>query len=176
MAPLKRWPRVVHLWPFKWTGPRITKKNKDEAKIAYKLGGVLTKASGAIQNNGDVYLDSRFLIEHKTRSGDPIYIPWSVFEKIQEQAHARGRIPILAVTDRKTKYDFIILEENHLLDIAPDNLLHCWLSVPSKRIRISVEDFIQRWAPVSQGHRRFYQHYGSLAILKLEDFRDLVKI
>lgn len=55
----------------------------------------ITKGSGNVKGDGDV-ISKNFMVECKLRSTDGFTINIDTFNKIQEEAKLRGRVPILA--------------------------------------------------------------------------------
>jgi len=88
---------------------------KHESRLAKKVGGSTTAASGAFwSRKGDVRSDD-LLIEHKFTGKKQFTLKADVLKKITEEAIMDGRMAVLGVhLDGK---DYVILDENDFLEM-----------------------------------------------------------
>lgn len=85
--------------------------DKQEKEIAEKFGGQLSRASGAVFDDGDIRIKG-FLVESKRRDTlKGIYVSNSVWLKIRKQAIMRGRKPLLVYTNKEVRVAILDLED-----------------------------------------------------------------
>jgi hypothetical protein len=70
---------------------------KQERALALGLGGKLTKASGALDEKGDVRIKGLVRIEAKCTTRASFSITKDMIRKIEEAAVSAGELPIIAV-------------------------------------------------------------------------------
>ena len=94
-------------------GQKQSRKHED--RLAKRLGGSRTAASGAFWNRkGDVRADG-LLIEHKWTGAKSFSIKSEVLEKIVKEAIMDGRTPVLGFSLNSKNY--VVLEENDFIEI-----------------------------------------------------------
>ena len=88
---------------------------KHEKRIAKRIGGSRTAASGAYwQRKGDVRSDD-LLIEHKYTGKKQTTIKSEVLKKIMREAILDGRIPVLGI--HLDGEDYVVLSEHDFLEM-----------------------------------------------------------
>jgi len=88
---------------------------KHEKRIAKRIGGSRTAASGAYwQRKGDVRSDD-LLIEHKYTGKKQTTIKSEVLKKIMREAILDGRIPVLGI--HLDGEDYVILTEHDFIEM-----------------------------------------------------------
>ena len=88
---------------------------KHEKRIAKKIGGKTTAASGAFwSRKGDVRSDD-LLIEHKYTGKKQTTIKSDVLKKIMREAILDGRMPVLGI--HLDGEDYVVLLENDFLEM-----------------------------------------------------------
>jgi len=88
---------------------------KHEKRIAKRIGGSRTAASGAYwQRKGDVRSDD-LLIEHKYTGKKQTTIKSDVLKKIMREAILDGRIPVLGI--HLDGEDYVILTEHDFIEM-----------------------------------------------------------
>ena len=70
---------------------------QQERKLAARLGGKVTKASGALDEKGDVRITGVVRIEAKCTKHASFSITRDMLRKIEEAAFAHGEVPVIAV-------------------------------------------------------------------------------
>lgn len=90
-----------------------------EKRLAEKIGGQVTAASGAFwSRKGDVR-NSRMLIEHKWTGKKSFSLKADVLRKILLEATLAGRLPVLGI--HLDGNDYVVLTEDDFLDLIGDN-------------------------------------------------------
>ena len=88
---------------------------KHEKRLAKKIGGQTTAASGAFwSRKGDVRSDD-LLIEHKYTGKKQTTIKSEVLKKIMREAILDGRMPVLGI--HLDGEDYVVLLENDFLEM-----------------------------------------------------------
>ena len=88
---------------------------KHEKRIAKRIGGSRTAASGAYwQRKGDVRSDD-LLIEHKYTGKKSFSVKSDVLKKIMREAILDGRIPVLGI--HLDGEDYVILTEHDFIEM-----------------------------------------------------------
>lgn len=88
---------------------------KHEKRLAKKIGGSRTAASGAYwQRKGDVRSDD-LLIEHKYTGKKSFSIKSDVLKKIMREAILDGRMPVLGI--HLDGEDYVILSEHDFIEM-----------------------------------------------------------
>lgn len=88
---------------------------KHEKRLAKKIGGQTTAASGAFwSRKGDVRSDD-LLIEHKYTGKKQTTIKSDVLKKIMREAILDGRMPVLGI--HLDGEDYVVLLENDFLEM-----------------------------------------------------------
>jgi hypothetical protein len=102
----------------------VNGQNKFEVPIARRLGAKLTHGSGSVNGDGDMRLNGRFLIEHKSRAGKVVSIPVKVFLKIRKAAGSRNLTPVLIVSSREYPgQDVVIMTTGDAFALFPNGCL-----------------------------------------------------
>lgn len=109
-------------------GQRQSRKHED--RLAKKLGGSRTAASGAFwSRKGDVRSQD-LLVEHKWTGKTQFTLKANVLEKIVKEAILDGRVPVLGFHLNGENY--VVMEENDFLEIR-QNLMECSCSNSSEK-------------------------------------------
>ena len=88
---------------------------KHEKRLAKKIGGSRTAASGAYwQRKGDVRSDD-LLIEHKYTGKKSFSVKSDVLKKIMREAILDGRMPVLGI--HLDGEDYVILSEHDFIEM-----------------------------------------------------------
>lgn len=95
---------------------------KHEARLAKKLDGKRTAASGAFWNRkGDVRTDE-LLIEHKWTGKASFTVKATVLEKIVNEAILDSRMPVLGISLNENNY--VVMLEDDFLELR-QNIQEC---------------------------------------------------
>lgn len=83
--------------PKRLRSPGIYRSRKQEEATAYRLGGRVTKASGASYEKGDVRINGVIRLEAKTTTKDSFRVTAEVISKIEMAALGSGELPVIEV-------------------------------------------------------------------------------
>lgn len=80
------------------------------------MGGKQTKASGALNEKGDVRIHKVARIENKTTKHDSFSVSVDLVEKLQNSVAGSGEVPIMQVELRGGSCKFIVIPDIYLDD------------------------------------------------------------
>jgi hypothetical protein len=113
-----------------------------ERRIAKLLGGRRIPLSGSLFSMpGDVITD-RFLVECKLRGSSgkkQIAIEKAWLTKIEKEAKAQGRIPLLVFKYKNDKSDYVVLNLKDFLKLEVDDVAHRKHSLKRKDLYLDRE-------------------------------------
>lgn len=106
--------------PLRLTGqtPSHARAKVQEQQTAKRVGGRLTKASGALNEKGDVRVKGVCRIENKTTKHDSFSVSVELVEKLENSVAGSDEIPIMQVELRGGSVKFVVIPDLYLDDIV----------------------------------------------------------
>ena len=156
-------------------------RDKSEIKISKRLGGKLTNASGAVNNDADIRFKG-YLIECKRRDTETSIVLYrKIWNKLRKQAVRTNKLPIYIFERKMDRYVFTytdILDD--LFNKTRPTRYEFGYESPGqdKNIRINFEDF---WRSYSDSHSRGvictyqFREIPCISLIEYKDFEYLVK-
>lgn len=97
--------------------PSHARAKQQEKETALRFGGRVTKASGALNEKGDVRVKGVTRIENKTTKHDSFSVSVELVEKLENSVAGSDEVPIMQVELRGGSVKFVVIPDLYLDDI-----------------------------------------------------------